>query len=132
MLQYVCTNACFESMLTSDRLQRIQQLSARYVSLLAYIWWRKFNLTSCMGFHVPNLTSLMDWVLKVPWHANFLIHILKAGVSMIISIPNISQKNVYFMSYINLKVRKGSSKYNFDNGDSLKLEGNYPLWHRQF
>ena len=35
-----------------------------------------------------------------------LLYVLKAGVSTIISIPNILGKSVYFMSYINLKFQK--------------------------
>ena len=39
--------------------------------------------------------------------------------------PNIPINNVYFMSYINLKVRKWSPKYRFGSGDSLKLAGDF-------
>ena len=45
---------------------------------------------------------------------------------MIILTPNISEKNVYFMSYIDLKFRKGSPEYSFDNVDSLKHAGDPP------
>ena len=41
-------------------------------------------------------------MLKGPWHAKFVLHILKAGVSKIILIQNIPEKNVYFMNYFNL------------------------------
>ena len=40
--------------------------------------------------------------------------------------PNILENNVYFMSYVNSNGRKGSPKYSFGNGDSLKLEGDFP------
>ena len=45
-------------------------------------------------------------LLKGPLTCTFLLHILKDGVSVIILIPNIPGKNVYFMSYINLKIWK--------------------------
>ena len=50
-------------------------------------------------------------ILKVPWHAIFVLSILKAGVSMIILIPNISENDAYFMSLINSKFQEGNSKY---------------------
>ena len=55
-----------------------------------------------------------------------LLFVLKAGVSTIILIPNVPGKNVYFLSYINLKVEKRSPKYSFGDGDSLKLAGDSP------
>ena len=61
--------------------------------------------------------------LKVPCYAKIVLYILKACFSAIILIPNFPENNVYFMSYSNLKVRKGSSKYSLGNGDFLKLEG---------
>ena len=51
--------------------------------------------------------------LKVHWHAIFLLHFLKAGVSMIILTAYIPDENVYFLSYINLKFQKGNPKYIF-------------------
>jgi len=41
-------------------------------------------------------------------------------------IPNIPGKNVYFMSYIDLNVRKSSPRNSFGNGDPLKLAGDSP------
>ena len=55
------------------------------------------------------------------------LYVLKAGFSTIILIPNVPGKNVYFLSYIILKFRKGSPKYSFANGDSLKLQGDSPI-----
>ena len=41
-------------------------------------------------------------------------------------IPNIPENIVYVMSYVKLNVRRGSPKSSFDNGNSLKLEGDSP------
>ena len=67
-------------------------------------------------------------VLKGPRQANFLLYVLKTGVPTIILIPIFPEKNVLFISYINLmKVGKQSSKYSYGNKDSLKLEGDFPV-----
>ena len=56
----------------------------------------------------------------------FIFFILKAGVSVIILIPNIPENNVYFRRYINLKDRKRSPKYSFGDGDFLKFAADSP------
>ena len=55
-----------------------------------------------------------------------VLYVLKTGVPTIILIPNILGKNVYFLSYINLKFQKGSPMYIFCTQDSLKWAGDSP------
>ena len=116
------TNRIFYLLFIQKNIRKVRVFCCCYVELVLFGW----IISDCSDICAIHLGNLKPFSLKVPWHAKSLLHILKAPVSTIILITNISGKDVDFMSYTNLKVRKRSSKYSFGNGDPLKLDGDSP------
>ena len=64
--------------------------------------------------------------IKVPWHANFYNMLWKLVFQEVFWYKH-PWKNEYFMSNINLEIRKCSPRYSFGDGDSLNLARDSPI-----